>query len=112
MERDEVVMIVARNIEAAMARKGTNPSEVARRAEVNHTAVYDILKGKSKHPRLDTIHKIAVKGLGIPMMALFVEPSDDELDQELAETIGLIPAVERRKILTIAKAFLPPDEDL
>lgn len=83
MGRIEITMMVARNIEQAMARKGTGPAEVARRAKINPTGVYDILKGKSANPRLDTIHKIAVEGLGIPMAALFMEPNDEELDQEL-----------------------------
>lgn len=53
MERDAIAMLVAKNLEAAMDRKGTNPAEVARRAGLNPTGVYDILSGKSRHPRLD-----------------------------------------------------------
>lgn len=106
MERDLIVMIVARNIEAAMARKGLNAPEVARRAGINPTGVYDILKGKSRSPRLDTIHKIAVQGLGIPMAALFIEPTDQELDNELSETIGMMPKDERKRFLTMARAYM------
>lgn len=106
MERIEITMMVARNIEQAMARKGTNPAEVARRAKINPTGVYDILKGKSANPRLDTIHKIAVEGLGIPMAALFMEPNDEDLDQELSETLGMMPPEDRRKFLRIARAMM------
>ena len=109
MERIEITMMVARNIEQAMARKGTNPAEVARRAKINPTGVYDILKGKSANPRLDTIHKIAVEGLGIPMAALFMEPNDEELDQELSETLGMMPPEERRRFLRMARAMLDDD---
>lgn len=105
MERDELVMMVARNIEAAMARKGTNPAEVARRAKINPTAVYDILSGKSRSPRLDTLHKIAVQGLNMPVSALLVEASDDELSQELSEALGLLPAADRRRFLTMLRAW-------
>ncbi|RHZ96485.1 XRE family transcriptional regulator [Cereibacter sphaeroides] len=111
MERDIIVMIVARNIEAAMDRKGLSAPEVARRAGINPTGVYDILKGKSRSPRLDTIHKIAVQGLGIPMSALFVEPTDEELDQELAETLGMLPTDERRKFLAMARAYTAPHSE-
>lgn len=106
MERDEIAMLVARNIEAAIARKGLNPAEVARRAKLNPTGVYDILNGKSRHPRLDTIRKIAVDGLGIPMAALFTDPSEAEIDSELDETIPLLHADDRRKLSLIARAFL------
>ena len=105
MERDELVMLVARNIEAAMARKGTNAAEVARRAHMNPTAVYDILSGKSRSPKLDTLHKIAVLGLGVPVASLLVEPSDDELSQELAETLGLLSPADRQKFLTMLRAW-------
>ena len=69
MERDEAVLLVARNLEAAMTRKGMNAAEVARRAGINPTGVYDILSGKSRSPRLDTLNKIA-QGLGMPLNAL------------------------------------------
>ena len=105
MERDDLVMTVARNIEAAMARKGTNPAEVARRAHLNPTAVYDILSGKSRSPKLDTLNKIAVMGLNMPVSALLVEPSEDELSQELVETLGLLGPDDRRRFLTMLRAW-------
>lgn len=110
MERDEIAMLVARNIEAAIARKGLNPAEVARRAGLNPTGVYDILSGKSKHPRLDTIRKIAVHGIGIPIAALFAEPSEDAIDRDLDETLPLLHAADRKRLTMIAKAFLMEDD--
>ena len=106
MERDEVVMLVARNIEAAMQRKGSNPFDLAKRAKINPTGIYDILSGKSRSPRLDTLHKIA-KGLGVPFSALFADPSEDDLDRELIETLGSMPAEERRRFLIMARALAP-----
>lgn len=108
MERDEIVMLVAHNIEAAMRRKGTNPAEVDRRAGLNPTGVYDILSGKSRSPRLDTLNKIAVDGLQMPLTALLVDPNEDDLDQDLVEAIGLMPADDRRRFLTMARALLAP----
>lgn len=106
MERDDFVMMVARNLEAAMARKGTNPSEVARNAGINPTGVYDIISGKSRSPRLDTLQKIAVRGLGVPLASLFSSPDDDQVTQELLETIGLMPSQDQRRILAMAHALL------
>lgn len=106
MERDAIAMLVAKNLEAAMDRKGTNPAEVARRAGINATGVYDILSGKSRHPRLDTLYKIAVKGLGVPFHVLFSDPDADRLDQELLETIGMMQPNDRRRFLAMARAAI------
>lgn len=103
-------MLVARNIEAAMTRKGTNAAEVARRAGINPTGVYDILNGKSLHPRLDTINKIA-KGIGVPLAVLFAEPSEDELDQQISEEIGMLGHQGRRRILGLARALRETDDE-
>lgn len=97
-------MLVASNLADVMVRKGTNAAEVARRAGLNHTAVYDIMKGKSRAPRLDTLHKIAVLGLGVPLTTLFTEPSDDALDQQLIEVLGLLSVEDRKRFLTMARA--------
>jgi transcriptional regulator with XRE-family HTH domain len=109
MERNELVMIVARNLEAAMKRKGTNASELARASGVNPTGIYDILSGKSRSPRLDTLHKIAVHGLHIPIASLLIEPSDNELEQDLVDAIGLMSGQDRRKFLAMARAVLGQD---
>ena len=108
MERDALVMLVARNLQDAMTRKGTNAAEVARNAGLNPTGVYDIISGKSRSPRLDTLHKIAVRGLGIPLAVLFSEPSEDLMHQELIETIGMMPGADRRRFLAMARALLGP----
>ncbi|MBL3570293.1 hypothetical protein BV509_05230 [Rhodovulum sulfidophilum] len=105
MEREAITMLVASNIEAAMAKRGTNAAEVARKAGLNPTAVYDILKGKSRNPRLDTLYKIATQGLGVPFSSLFFEPEDHDLDNEIMEAIRCLPVSERSRILAVARAF-------
>jgi transcriptional regulator with XRE-family HTH domain len=106
MERDALVQLVAQNIETIMARKGTNSNAVAKRLGTNPTLLYDILSGKSKSPRLDTLHKIAVIGLGVPVSALLMEPGEDDLDQEIVQTFGLMPPDVRRRMLQMAQAWL------
>jgi len=107
MERDTVVMLVASNLKSVMDRKGTNPSDLARRAGINPTGVYDILSGKSRSPRLDTLHKIAI-GLGVPFSSLFAEPQEVALDQELLEALGQMAAADRQRFLLMARALLSP----
>jgi len=106
MDRNPLVMLVARNIEAIMARQGTNANAVAKRLGTNPTLLYDILSGKSKSPRLDTLHKIAVTGLGVPVSALLMEPSEADLDHEIVQTFAMMPPLERRRMLSMAQAWL------
>ncbi len=56
-------------LKAAMSAKGKNAAALAREAELNPTAVYDILKGKIKNPRIDTLDKIS-KALETPLSEL------------------------------------------
>lgn len=99
-------MLVASNLAAAMKRKGTNPAEVARNAGINPTGVYDILSGKSRSPRLDTLNKIAKLGLHVPLSTLFEEPRADVLDQEIQELLGMLPGADRRRFLALGRALL------
>jgi transcriptional regulator with XRE-family HTH domain len=99
-------MVVARNIETIMHRKGMNSAELAKRLGSNPTLIYDILSGKSRNPRLDTLHKIAVKGLGVPVSALLHEPSDHDLDQELLDAFATMPATEQRRVLNLVLAYV------
>lgn len=105
MERNKLVLLVARNLADAIERKGTNAAEVARKAGLNPTGVYDILSGKSRSPRLDTLQKIAVSGLGIPVSALLSDASDEALTDELVQEVALLTPEDRRKILLMARAF-------
>ncbi|RBI84285.1 adenosylcobalamin-dependent ribonucleoside-diphosphate reductase [Rhodosalinus halophilus] len=56
---EEKSLSLPERLEAAMKAKGTNSKRLAEAAGLNATAVYDILKGKSKSPRLDTIAALA-----------------------------------------------------
>lgn len=49
---------VARQIERRMRALNLNPFSLAKQAGMSRTAVYDILSGKSRHPRHDTLEKI------------------------------------------------------
>ena len=109
MERDEISMMVARNIEAVMSRKGILMAEVNKRAHLGQTGVNDLLSGKSRDPRISTLRKIAEDALGIPVVALFSDPKDDQVAQEIFEILGLLPETERRKFLRIARAMAHPE---
>lgn len=104
MERDATVTLFARNIELAMTRRGMNPAQLQKAANLGATGIYDILSGKARSPRLDTVGKIA-RALGMPVAALFEEPEESELRDQIMDAIYRLPAEERRRILTTARAW-------
>lgn len=104
MDRNQITMIVAANIQSVMQRIGTNPAELARDAGLNSTGIYDIISGKSRNPRLDTIAKIAA-ALRVPVADLFEERSESELRNEIVSAVSRLPVEERRRILMTAKAW-------
>ncbi|MEO0633088.1 MAG: adenosylcobalamin-dependent ribonucleoside-diphosphate reductase [Pseudomonadota bacterium] len=55
---------VAERLGKLVKEKGTTANVVAADAGLSYTSVYDIIKGKSKNPRIDTLEKIAA-ALGV-----------------------------------------------
>ena len=104
MERHEITMILASNLQAAMERRGVNAAELARKAHLNPTGVYDILSGKSRSPRLDTVAKIA-GALAVSFSSLFEDKSDADIRAQLIEAVGALPPDERKKLLLTARAW-------
>ena len=51
--------IIQREIRWRMKASGYNQKSLARAAELNETAIRDILKGRSRNPRIDTLKAIA-----------------------------------------------------
>lgn len=105
MERDEITMTVARNIEAIMERKRLSAPEVARRAGINPTGVYDILSGKSRSPKIETLGKIA-KALDVPVALLFEEADEAEIRREIVSLFARLPEPERMRLIVTARAWL------
>lgn len=104
MERDNLTMLVAHNIQLLMDHLGTNPAEVARDAGLGPTGIYDILKGRSRSPRLETIVKIA-EALGVPVSLLFEERGDDDVKNEILALVAAMPEDERRRALVTIRAW-------
>ena len=107
MERDHTTMLVARNIETLMEQKGLDAAKLARASGINPTGIYDILKGKSRSPKIETIAKIA-KGLGVPLATVFSGQPTTAADDLLVIFEQLDP--ERRAILMQAARAWIDDE--
>lgn len=80
-----------RELRRRMKEAGYNQKSLARAAELNETAVRDILKGRSKNPRIDTLDALA-KSLMCSVAAL--RGNDEEsgkFDQiERVEVVGAL----------------------
>ena len=104
MERDELTMMMAANIQSIMESKGINAAQLARDAKLNPTGIYDIISGKSKNPRLDTLHKIA-RALYVPVSSLLEEKSRSEIKDQIVAALEVLPDEEREKLLLTAKVW-------
>jgi transcriptional regulator with XRE-family HTH domain len=78
MNEPPINELVTRNIRALMNKRGIDAAKLSRAIGLNPTGIYDILSGKSRSPKIDTIDKIAT-GLGVPITALFNRSIDDDI---------------------------------
>lgn len=104
MERDPLTMRVARNIEVIMDQLGTDAAKLARAAGLGPTGIYDIIKGRSRSPRLETLTKIA-EALGVPVALLLEEKGDDDLKNEILALVAGMTAEERQRTLVTIRAW-------
>ena len=88
--KDYLKMIAARNIQALIEKRGLPPVGLAREANLNRTGVFDILKGRVKNPRLDTMEKIAT-AIGVTVQELLTDMPDDSLRVTIAAKIDSQP---------------------
>jgi transcriptional regulator with XRE-family HTH domain len=68
-QRDEGTMSLAQRVRDYRYSKGWGPDELASRAEISRTALYQIESGKTELPRAGTLRRIAV-ALDVPMEEL------------------------------------------
>lgn len=109
MESDPINMIVANNIEALMQRKDIDAASLARASGLNPTGIYDILKGKSRSPKVETIGKIA-KALNVPISVMFSTNVLDDLDDDLMIVFNQLSAEKRGMLLQAARVWVSDSE--
>lgn len=80
---------VARQIERRMQALGLNHKSLADKAKINPTGIRDIVEGKSKNPRHDTLQKIA-KALGCAIGDLTGERPVRPPKQERGDTVEIL----------------------
>lgn len=95
---------VARNIQEAMDRRGLNALELSRRADLNPTAIYDILKEKIKSPRVDTLGKIA-HALHLPASSLLEDHNIDDIRAGLLAALEYMSTEDQKRLLDVANGW-------
>lgn len=105
MERDNLTELMATNLRQAMLDKGTNAAELARSAGVNPTGVYDILSGKSRSPRLETVSKLA-RALGVPTLSLLESQNNETIKSQILHLFEQLGDDERERLIVTAEAWV------
>lgn len=98
-------MMVARNIAALMQARRLDAAKLARAADLNPTGIYDILSGKSRSPKIETIAKVA-KALGVPLSSIFTELSEESLVSEMMFVFESLPDQDRQRLLSTGRAWM------
>ena len=80
-------MSLAQRVRDIRYTKGWGPDELANRAEISRTALYQIESGKTGLPRAGTLRRIAV-ALEVPMEDLLGFEDDPESASSHSERIG------------------------
>jgi transcriptional regulator with XRE-family HTH domain len=87
-------MTLAKRVRDCRYAKGWGPDELANRAQISRTALYQIECGKTETPRAGTLRRIA-QALEIPINALIADADVLGLDTPAAEAPTL-PVEDRR----------------
>lgn len=104
MEASDVTTILADNIQAHLDRRGMSMAALSRSAGTNDTAVYDILKKRTRSPKLDTIAKIA-KALDVTVIELLTTGNRKDAEREILAAFSKLSVEDQEKLLATAKIW-------
>lgn len=76
----DIHQAVTERVKSLCKEKGWTINELVKRSGVNQSTISEIMSGRSKHPRIITVEKIA-HGFGMSLSEFF----DDELFSKLNE---------------------------
>lgn len=105
MSRDDATETLVRNLKRLMELRGMNPHELAANAGMNPTAVYDIISGKARSPKLESVAKLAA-ALSVSTSALIEDPAETALREDLETIFQRLGHEDQERVLMIANALL------
>jgi transcriptional regulator with XRE-family HTH domain len=109
MIRDDVTATLVRNLQRLMNVRTINAHDLAARAGMNPTAVYDIISGKARSPKLETVAKLAA-ALNVTPSTLIEAPGASSMRNDIETIFALLSPEEQARIVTIAQALLTAQE--
>ena len=114
-EVDQSQLLIGQRILSGRLRKGWNQIELAERAAVSRTTLYQLERGEIASPRAGTLHRIA-QALGLPVSLLqaaelpqsFAPPVDErDVDRQTNPFVDVV----REEYPQIFAGFTPADWD-
>lgn len=96
--------VLVQNIERLMAHQGSNPAALAAMAGLNPTGVRDILMGKSRSPRHQTLEKLA-NALGVSVFDLLSDEPRAEWLQSIEDLTKDFTDQERRATMAYVQTL-------
>lgn len=109
MDRDPVTQLLAMNMKRLMEERDINGTQLAEKAKLNRTAIYDIMTERSQSPKVKTVSQIA-KALKVPMSDMFLTQEQVEAQDEFMRTYRKLPENEQERLYQIAVAWMPSIE--
>jgi transcriptional regulator with XRE-family HTH domain len=89
-----------RNLRALMDKKGFNPRSLSLKAGLNATAVRDMLEGRSRFPRYDTVMALALALDTTPALLMSEEGVASEVTENFADLELLTEVIARLQEVT------------
>ncbi|MBT9385501.1 helix-turn-helix transcriptional regulator [Pseudooceanicola sp. CBS1P-1] len=104
MEQPDMSAILATNLRAQMERRSLSMAQLSRKAGTNDTAVYDILKQRTRSPKLDTIAKLA-DALEVRVIDLLTSGDRSAAEQEILAIFERLSPQDQQRLLLTARAW-------
>lgn len=104
-----LTLILAANLKAMMEERGLSMAALSRLAGANSTAVHDIIHGRARSPKLETVEKLAA-ALDVTVDDLLREERRAEVERDLLSACQQLGPQDRKRLLETARAWLPPED--
>ena len=93
------------NLRHLLDTKEISMNELSRRSGLGQTGIADIMSGKSRSPRLDTLEKIA-EALDTTVIDLLLDSQRGKAEQDILSAFSQLPEHDQERLLQTAQAWL------
>jgi transcriptional regulator with XRE-family HTH domain len=107
MEIERMKANLHANITRLMMERGWSMAELSKRANAGSTGVFDIINGRSRSPKLETVAKIAM-ALNVSVVDLLSDEPRSKYHAEILDVFDHMSSADRDRLLAVARAFVSP----